>query len=78
MVEAKNKAKKIKATVKVKHVSSIQINKLQHPETIEGINHFAELMERRPHDAVRLFFKKTKSKMPEIIKFCREDLKIAL
>ena len=78
MVKGDKKADPIKADVKVKEVSSIQINDKQHPEVMEGINSFAKLVERRPHDAVRLFFKNTKSKMPQILKYCREELQIAI
>lgn len=63
---------------KMGSVSSIQINDKQHPEVIEAINHLATLTERRPHEAVRMFFKKTKSQMPQILKYCREELKLAI
>ena len=57
-------------------IATLGINGDLHPAAIEGINEFAHLMKRRPHEAVRIFFSETQNQMPEILKFIRDDLKI--
>lgn len=78
MTVKKRKKRKVRDPDKMGQVSSIHITDNKHPEAIEGINLLATLIDRNPHDAVRVFFVKTKSQMPEILKFCREKLNIAI
>ena len=59
-------------------VSNVQFTQESYPEVIDGVNNLAALMDRKPHDAVRMFFEKTKAQMPQILKYCREELKIAI
>lgn len=67
-----------------KPVKSISIHGKQHPDEIASVNILAQVISKdfpidvSSHAAIHLFFRQTASRWPEIIKYCREELNIAI